>query len=122
MGALLTRGIVEISRFGAKMNARPETFLGLSGIGDLITTAISTNSRNRYVGYEIGKGKSLKQIQASMQMVAEGVATTRSVYQLSQKLGVDMPITTEVYRILYLDKAPRLAMQELMLRDLKAEF
>jgi glycerol-3-phosphate dehydrogenase (NAD(P)+) len=74
------------------------------------------------VGFEIGKGKSLKEIQASMQMVAEGVATTRSVYQLSQKLGVDMPITTEVYRILYLDKAPLLAMQELMLRDLKAEF
>lgn len=122
MGALLTRGIVEISRFGESMDALPETFLGLSGIGDLITTAISPNSRNRYVGYELGKGKKLKEIQASMQMVAEGVASTRSVYQLSQKLGVDMPITTEVYKILYEDKEPLSAMRDLMKRELKAEF
>ncbi len=122
MGALLTRGIVEISRFGQEMNALPETFLGLSGIGDLITTAISPNSRNRHVGLEIGKGRSLADIQASMQMVAEGVATTRSVYQLSQKLGIDMPIVREVYKILYEAKDPHSAMRDLMLRELKAEF
>lgn len=122
MGALLTRGIVEISRFGKSMNAQPETFLGLSGIGDLITTAISPNSRNRYVGYEIGKGKTLAEVQASMQMVAEGVASTRSVYQLAKKLDVEMPIVTQVYRILYEDKDPQEAMRDLMLRELKAEF
>lgn len=122
MGALLTRGIVEISRLGQQMNALPETFLGLSGIGDLITTAISPNSRNRHVGLEIGRGRSLADIQATMQMVAEGVATTRSVYQLSQKLGIDMPIVREVYKILYEAKDPHNAMRDLMLRELKAEF
>lgn len=122
IGALLTRGVVEISRFGKSMRANPETFLGLSGIGDLITTAISPNSRNRYVGYEIGKGKSLQEVQAGMHMVAEGVATTRSVYQLSLKLGVEMPITAEVYKILYENKDPMSAMRDLMLRELKAEF
>lgn len=122
MGALLTRGIVEISRFGQKMNAQAETFLGLSGIGDLITTAISPNSRNRFVGFEIGKGKSLAEVQASMQMIAEGVASTRSVHQLAQKLGIEMPIVAQVYHILYEDKDPQLAMRDLMLRELKAEF
>lgn len=122
IGALLTRGIVEIGRLGQKMNAMPETFLGLSGIGDLITTAISPHSRNRYVGYEIGRGKSLKEIQDAMDMVAEGVATTRSVYQLAQKLGVEMPIVEQVYRALYEDLDPKSAMQTLMLRELKPEF
>jgi glycerol-3-phosphate dehydrogenase (NAD(P)+) len=122
MGALLTRGIVEISRLGKQMQAKPETFLGLSGIGDLITTATSPHSRNRYVGYQIGQGKSLEEIQATMSMVAEGVATTRSVYQLAQKTKVDMPIVEQVYKILYLQKETRLAMRELMLRELKAEF
>ncbi len=122
MGALLTRGIVEISRFGQSMNAQRETFLGLSGIGDLITTATSPHSRNRYVGYEIGKGKTLPELQSSMEMVAEGVATTRSVYQLAQKMGVDMPIVEQVYLILYEGKEPLTAMRDLMLRELKAEF
>lgn len=122
MGALLTRGIVEISRFGEAMQAWPETFLGLSGIGDLITTAISPHSRNRFVGYQIGQGKSLAEIQATMKMVAEGVETTRSVYQLAQKLNIDMPIVSQVYEILYNAKDPQLAMRDLMLRELKAEF
>lgn len=121
MGALLTRGIVEISRLGAKLQAKPETFLGLSGIGDLITTAISTHSRNRFVGYQIGQGKTLSEIQASMQMVAEGITTTNSVYHLALKNEVDMPIVTQVYEILYRQKDPLLAMRELMLRELKAE-
>ncbi|MCB5252223.1 MAG: NAD(P)H-dependent glycerol-3-phosphate dehydrogenase [Candidatus Cloacimonadaceae bacterium] len=122
MGALLTRGIVEISRLGETMQAWPETFLGLSGIGDLITTAISPHSRNRSVGFQIGQGKSLSEIQSSMKMVAEGVETTRSVYQLAQKLNIDMPIVSQVYEILYNGKDPHLAMRDLMLRELKAEF
>ncbi|MFW5628480.1 MAG: NAD(P)H-dependent glycerol-3-phosphate dehydrogenase [Candidatus Cloacimonadaceae bacterium] len=122
MGALLTRGIVEISRLGIRLNAKPETFLGLSGIGDLITTATSPYSRNRHVGYHIGKGKKLNEIEAEMDMVAEGVATTRSVYHLAQSLGVDMPITQQVYQVLYEDEEPLVAMEKLMLRELKAEF
>lgn len=122
MGALLTRGIVEISRLGMSMQAKPETFLGLSGIGDLITTATSPHSRNRHVGYHIGKGKKLTEIEDEMDMVAEGVATTRSVFQLAQSLGVDMPITEQVYRVLYEDAEPMKAMEMLMLRELKAEF
>lgn len=121
MGALLTRGIVEISRFGAAMGAQAETFMGLSGIGDLITTAISMHSRNRFVGFEVGSGKKMSAVLASMNMVAEGVATTRSVHFLSRELGVEMPIVEQVYHILYEDKDPLEAMRDLMLRDLKAE-
>jgi len=121
MGALLTRGIVEISRFGQAMHAQPETFMGLSGIGDLITTAISPHSRNRFVGEQIGKGRKLVDILNEMKMVAEGVATTRSVYFLAKELQVDMPIVAQVYQTLYEDKDPRQAITELMTRDLKAE-
>jgi glycerol-3-phosphate dehydrogenase (NAD(P)+) len=121
MGALLTRGIVEIGRFGSALGADPETFMGLSGIGDLITTAISPHSRNRYVGYELGTGKNMEDILGSMAMVAEGVATTRSVRFLAREMGVEMPIVEQVYQILYEGKEPRMAMQDLMLRDLKPE-
>jgi len=121
IGALLTRGIVEIQRLGVALNACPETFLGLSGIGDLITTATSLHSRNRFVGWEIGKGKKLSEILAKMEMVAEGVATTRSVYLLAKKLQVEMPIVEKVYQVLYEDIDPRQAIIELMTRDLKAE-
>lgn len=121
MGALLTRGQVEIQRLGLALGAQAETFLGLSGIGDLITTAISTHSRNRYVGFEIGKGRKLADIKAEMNMVAEGVETTRSVHGLAQTLKVEMPITAQVYAALYEDKDPRQAILELMTRDLKAE-
>lgn len=121
IGALLTRGIVEIQRLGVAMGAKAETFLGLSGIGDLITTATSEHSRNRYVGFEIGKGRKLSELLSSMQMVAEGVATTRSVYELAQSLGVEMPIVDQVYRILYEDVSPQTAIQNLMLRQLKPE-
>jgi glycerol-3-phosphate dehydrogenase (NAD(P)+) len=121
IGALLTRGIVEIQRFGVAMGAKAETFLGLSGIGDLITTATSTHSRNRFVGFEIGKGRTLKAIVADMKMVAEGVATTASVYDLAQRMHVEMPITTQVYKVLYEDKSPRSAINDLMTRELKAE-
>lgn len=121
IGALLTRGIVEIIRLGKAMHAQPETFLGLSGIGDLITTATSPHSRNRFVGVEIGKGRKLKDILAGMEMVAEGVATTRSVHFLAQQLDVEMPIVHQVYLALYEDKDPRQAITELMTRELKAE-
>lgn len=121
MGALLTRGIVEIIRFGKAMHAKPETFLGLSGIGDLITTSISPHSRNHQVGFELGKGRKLPDILAGMQMVAEGVSSTRSVYQLALKLTVEMPITSQVYQVLYEEKNPQTAILELMTRELKAE-
>ncbi|NLN85581.1 MAG: NAD(P)-dependent glycerol-3-phosphate dehydrogenase [Candidatus Cloacimonetes bacterium] len=121
MGALLTRGQVEIQRLGLALGAQAETFLGLSGIGDLITTAISPHSRNRHVGFEIGKGRKLAEIQAEMNMVAEGVVTTKSVYGLANSLQVEMPITAQVYAALYEDKDPRQAILELMTRDLKAE-
>ncbi|MCB5229558.1 MAG: NAD(P)-dependent glycerol-3-phosphate dehydrogenase [Candidatus Cloacimonetes bacterium] len=121
MGALLTRGIVEISRLGLAQGARTETFLGLSGIGDLITTSISPNSRNRHVGVQIGKGRKLADILSEMKMVAEGVASTRSVYELAQRYKVEMPITQEVYYILFEDKDPHQAIYELMTRELKEE-
>jgi glycerol-3-phosphate dehydrogenase (NAD(P)+) len=100
MGALLTRGIAEIKRLGIAMGAKPETFLGLSGIGDLITTAMSEHSRNRYVGYEIGKGRTLKQVLADMVMVAEGVESTRSVNQLRKRLKA-ISVNGKVYESQY---------------------
>jgi glycerol-3-phosphate dehydrogenase (NAD(P)+) len=120
-GALITRGLVEIQRLGAALGAKAETFLGLSGIGDLYTTASSLHSRNRFVGNEIGKGKSLTEILSSMQAVAEGVATTRSVYALKDKVQIEMPITEQVYEVLFNNKSPRQAIVELMSRRLKSE-
>ncbi|NPV11049.1 MAG: NAD(P)H-dependent glycerol-3-phosphate dehydrogenase [Ignavibacteria bacterium] len=119
--AIMTRGIAEISRLGVALGAKPETFSGLSGMGDVIVTCMSKYSRNRYVGEQIGKGRKLKDILAEMEMVAEGVTTAKSVYQLSQKVNVDVPICIEVYRILYEDKDPILATTELMTRRPKEE-
>lgn len=121
IGALLTRGLVEIQRLGFALGARPETFLGLSGVGDLITTATSPHSRNRYVGFEIGAGRKLPEILSAMNMVAEGVETTSSVHDLAARLQVDMPITEEVYQVLFHGRDPRQAITGLMTRDLKAE-
>ncbi len=120
-GALITRGLAEITRLGTAMGARSETFAGLSGIGDLVTTCISKHSRNRYVGEKIGRGFKLQEILESMAMVAEGVETTRSGYRLSEKLKVEMPITMQVHRVLFEDKPAAEAVQELMGRELKAE-
>lgn len=120
-GALITRGLVEIQRLGAALGAKAETFLGLSGIGDLYTTASSLHSRNRFVGNEIGKGRSLVDILNSMQAVAEGVATTRSVYALKDKVQIEMPITEQVYEVLFNNKSPRQAIVQLMSRSLKSE-
>jgi len=119
--AILTRGLVEISRLGLAMGARPETFSGLSGLGDLVTTCISAHGRNRWVGEQIGKGKKLKDILAKMEMVAEGVKTTKSAFMLAERHKVEMPITAQVYAVLYEDKDPHLAVQELMGRQKKAE-
>jgi glycerol-3-phosphate dehydrogenase (NAD(P)+) len=119
--ALLTRGMAEISRFGVALGAQQETFFGLAGIGDLITTCISRHGRNRHVGERLGKGEKLADILGSMKMVAEGVYTTRSVYEDAVKLGIEMPITTEIYRVLYESKDARTAVSDLMLREPKHE-
>jgi glycerol-3-phosphate dehydrogenase (NAD(P)+) len=119
--ALVTRGLVEIIRLGKKLGASPATFTGISGLGDLVTTCFSPYSRNRFVGERIGQGKSLKDILKKMEMVAEGVETVKSAYQLSKKLNIDMPITREVYLVLYKNKSPKKAVVDLMGRPLKSE-
>jgi glycerol-3-phosphate dehydrogenase (NAD(P)+) len=103
------------------MGAAKRTFAGISGVGDLATTCFSYNSRNRFVGEQIGKGRKLKDIISEMNMVAEGVNTVKSAYNLSQKSKIEMPITTEVYRVLYRRKSPDKAVSDLMLRKLKSE-
>jgi glycerol-3-phosphate dehydrogenase (NAD(P)+) len=120
-GALLTRGLAEMVRLGQALGARAETFSGLSGLGDLVTTCISGRSRNRQVGLKIGQGKSLAEVLEGMTMVAEGVPTTRSAWELARKHGVDMPITGAVHQILFEGKSPREAIGELMAREAKAE-
>jgi len=117
----MTRGMLEIRRFGTRLGASQDTFTGLAGIGDLIVTCTSTHSRNRYVGYRIGKGEKLDDIISHMKMVAEGVKTTKSVYDWAQKLQVDMPITTYVYKTLFEGYDAREAIYELMTRNPKDE-
>jgi len=119
--AILSRGLSEISRLGKAMGAQTSTFSGISGLGDLVTTCISMFSRNRIVGEQIGKGKSYRQIAKKMQMVAEGVPTAKSVYYLSRKFNVEMPITREVYLVLYKNKSPLKAVENLMQRVSKEE-
>lgn len=119
--AIMTRGIREITRFGIRFGAHESTFMGLSGIGDLIVTCMSKHSRNRFVGEEVGKGKKLKQVLSEMKMVAEGVATTESTHELSKKLGVELPIIEQVYKVLFLGKDPHHATEKLMTRNLKDE-
>ena len=111
--------LVEISRLGVKTGARKETFYGLSGLGDLATTCMSSHSRNRWCGEEIGKGKKLKDILEETDMVIEGVATSKSCYELSKKYDVEMPIITKIYEVLYQDKDPKEAVRELMTRTPK---
>ena len=119
--ALITRGMTEIRRLGLKLGANPRTFTGLAGFGDLILTCTGDLSRNHTVGKKIGKGQKVNDILGEMRMVAEGVKTAKSVYNLSRKLGVDMPISHEIYRILYEDLDPKEAVYRLMTRDLKHE-
>ncbi len=119
--ALITRGMTEIRRLGLHLGANPRTFTGLAGFGDLVLTCTGNLSRNYTVGIKLGKGKKLQQILDEMHMVAEGVKTAKSVYNFSRKLGVEMPICHEIYRILYEDLTPKEALYRLMTRTLKQE-
>ncbi|AJC96175.1 NAD(P)H-dependent glycerol-3-phosphate dehydrogenase [Staphylococcus hyicus] len=119
--ALITRGLAEITRLGVKLGADPLTFQGLGGIGDLIVTCTSTHSRNFSLGYKLGKGQKLDDILKDMTMVAEGVYTTQSVYNLAQQEGVEMPITNALYRVLFEDQPVEKELKILMGRDKKAE-
>jgi len=119
--ALVTRGLAEIRRLGQALGADPQTFAGLAGIGDLVVTCMSEHSRNRYLGEQISLGKSLDEVLNEMEMVAEGVRTTRSVYNLAKHHGVEMPITEAVHGILFDDKSPRKMVKRLMTRSAKHE-
>ena len=120
--AILTRGLVEMARLGKAMGGKVKTFYGLTGLGDLVTTCSSGQSRNRYVGEQLGKGLPLKQIIASMHnKVAEGVKTAKAVNKLSRKYHVPMPISTEVYNVIYKNKTPQKAVKDLMCRKTRAE-
>ncbi len=119
--ALLSRGIVEMARLGVTLGARRETFFGLSGIGDLITTCYSPHGRNLRVGREIGAGKTLKQVLDGMVMVAEGVWTCRAACELGKQHQLSLPITEEVHAVLYQDRDPKLGVRNLMMRPHKSE-
>jgi glycerol-3-phosphate dehydrogenase (NAD(P)+) len=119
--ALITRGMTEIRRLGLNLGANPRTFTGLAGFGDLVLTCTGNLSRNYTVGIKLGRGKKLQEILAEMRMVAEGVKTSKSVYNFSRDIGVEMPICHEVYRILYEDVVPKEAVHRLMTRTLKEE-
>lgn len=120
-GALLTRGMVEITRLGLAMGAAAETFGGLAGYGDLITTCISRHSRNRNVGEAIGQGQKLPEVLSGMTMVAEGVETTKSASKLAEKFKIEMPITEKIHDVLFKGDNPREALKQLMVRELKPE-
>ncbi len=120
--ALVVRGSFEIMRAGLALGAEAQTFSGLSGMGDLIVTAMSRHSRNRYVGEELGKGRKLSDILAGMKMVAEGVHTAKSAHQLSLKTGIEMPIANAVYRILFEESDPLEEVDRLMNRDPREEY
>ncbi|RKZ25013.1 NAD(P)H-dependent glycerol-3-phosphate dehydrogenase [bacterium] len=119
--ALLTRALAELKRLGVAMGGRPETFSGLSGMGDLLVTAFSRYSRNRHVGEEVGKGRKLDEVLSEMVMVAEGVRTTKSVVRLAEKYQVEMPIAREVHAVLFEGKEPKEGVRNLMGRALKEE-
>ena len=119
--ALITRGLAEISRFGLSFGARPSTFMGLSGLGDLMLTCAGDLSRNRQVGLRLGQGESLEAITASLNAVAEGVKTTEAVKRLAEERAVDMPVTQAVYEVLREGLPPARAVQQLMRRQLREE-
>lgn len=119
--ALITRGLAEIIRLGVAMGANPLTFAGLGGLGDLVLTCTGELSRNRTVGLWLGKGKGLSEILTEMHMVAEGVKTTKSAYFLAKRHTVEMPITEQVYQVLYENRSPLDAVKELLSRDVKKE-
>jgi glycerol-3-phosphate dehydrogenase (NAD(P)+) len=122
IAALMTRGLAEMARFALAQGAQIETLMGLAGMGDLVLTCTGALSRNRFVGQELGKGRSLQEIVGGMREVAEGVKTTLAVHRLAQKLNVEMPITSEVHAVLYEGRKVEDAAGELMVRPLRDEF
>jgi glycerol-3-phosphate dehydrogenase (NAD(P)+) len=120
--SLITRGLIEMTRLGIAMGAKERTFAGLSGIGDLVLTCTSPLSRNYSVGLKLGQGIKLKDFLNQTRSVAEGVATAESAYELSKKYNIEMPIIEQVYKVIYEDKEPVLAVRDLMERSLKSEF
>ncbi|MCW8795589.1 MAG: NAD(P)H-dependent glycerol-3-phosphate dehydrogenase [Chlorobium sp.] len=119
--AIITRGLAEMSRLAVSLGGDPMTVSGLSGIGDLVVTCLSRHSRNRYLGEQIGQGRKLEEVISHMNMVAEGVSTTKAVFSLSNRLGVDMPITSAVYEMLFENKPAEQAILDLMTREPKKE-
>ena len=119
--ALITRGLHEIMRLGTRLGGHAETFMGLAGMGDLVLTCTDNQSRNRRFGIALSNGMSQQQALDSIGQVVEGIQTAKEINRLANKLGIEMPITTQVYRVLYEDLEPRLAVQELFERELKAE-
>ncbi|MBN2073674.1 MAG: NAD(P)-dependent glycerol-3-phosphate dehydrogenase [Actinobacteria bacterium] len=119
--SLITRGLYELSKFGEKMGANPLTFSGAAGMGDLIATCISPHSRNRNIGERISRGEKVKDILEKMYMVAEGVKTSRSVYEIAKKMDIEVPITECVYKIIYKNMSPKESVSRLMERKFKSE-
>ena len=119
--ALITRGMAEISRLGIAMGGRPETFSGITGIGDLIVTCASRHSRNRMAGFLMGQGKSADEAMTEVKMVVEGVYSAKAAKALSEKYNIDMPIVNEINSILFDGKSPRASLEDLMLRERKSE-
>jgi glycerol-3-phosphate dehydrogenase (NAD(P)+) len=119
--ALITRGLAEITRLGVKMGAQPLTFSGLAGLGDLVLTCTGDLSRNRQVGLKLGHGQRIDEIVAEMEMVAEGVKTTKSAWNLARREGVEMPILEQVYQVIYEDLDCDEAVKALLARSLKEE-
>ena len=120
--ALISRGLVEITRIGTAQGAKPETFLGLSGMGDLVLTCTGDLSRNRNVGIKLGKGQKLSDITKNMKVVAEGIRTVKSAHELKNKLNIQASVIEETYRIIYEDKPPQEAMEDLMKVPIDTEF
>ena len=119
--SLITRGLYELSKFGSFMGANLNTFPGVAGMGDLITTCVSRNSRNRMVGERLAKGETIEKIKDSMHMVAEGINTTKAVYSIALDKKIDLPITEAVYDIIYRRTDPHKAVKKLMSRKFKSE-
>ena len=121
LGALVTRGLAEMTRMGVALGARPETFFGLAGVGDMVTTSVSRHSRNRHVGEAVGRGERLDDVLAAMTMVAEGVPTTRAAKTLARRTKVEAPIVDRVHAVLFEGEDPREAIRALMTREPKSE-
>ena len=120
--ALITRGLVEIARIGTRMGAKPETFYGLSGLGDLVLTCTGELSRNRHLGVQLGQGNSLNEITKKMKMIAEGITTVKSAYQLIEKLNIQASVIEETYKVLHEAKTPQKALNDLMELEISKEF